>query len=76
MNSPTTPQTPLDRLKVLFNSSTPIVVMETVEEVHALTLVRAACSDLDLALFEWTIADGLVRDARSHRAAALPFSIR
>jgi hypothetical protein len=61
MNSPATPQSPLDRLKVLFNSSTPIVVMETVEEVHALTLVRAACSDLDLALFEWTIADGLVR---------------
>ena len=28
---------PLDRLKVLVNSSTPIVVMETVEEVRALT---------------------------------------
>jgi hypothetical protein len=35
----------LERLKVLINSSTPIVVMETVEEVRALTLVRAACSD-------------------------------
>ncbi len=53
--------TPLDRLKVLINSSTPIVVMETVEEVRALTLVRTACSDLSLAVFEWTIADGLVR---------------
>ncbi len=29
---------PLDRLKVLINSSTPIVVMETVEEVRALAL--------------------------------------
>jgi SpoVK/Ycf46/Vps4 family AAA+-type ATPase len=52
---------PMDRLKILINSSTPIVVMETVEEMRALGLVRGACSDLRLALFEWTIADGLVR---------------
>ena len=51
----------LERLKVLINSSTPIVVMETVEEMRALTLVRTACSELNLAVFEWTIADGLVR---------------
>jgi hypothetical protein len=51
----------MDRLKILINSSTPIVVMETVEEVRALTLVRTACSDLSLPIFEWTIADGLVR---------------
>ena len=51
----------MDRLKILINSSTPIVVMETVEEMRALALVRGACSDLNLALFEWTIADGLVR---------------
>jgi len=62
MNSPPSPSpSPLDRLKVLINSSTPIVVMETVEEVRALMLVRAACSDLSMAVFEWTIADGLVR---------------
>jgi len=58
MNSP---ESPLERLKVLINSSTPIVVMETVEEVRALSLVRAACSELSLAVFEWSIADGLVR---------------
>ena len=52
---------PMDRLKIFINSSTPIVVMETVEEMRALALVRGACSDLSLALFEWTIADGLVR---------------
>ena len=52
---------PLARLKILINSSTPIVVMETVEEVRALSLVRTACSELSLAVFEWTIADGLVR---------------
>jgi ATPase family associated with various cellular activities (AAA) len=62
MNPPQSPpQSPIDRLKVLINSSTPIVVMETVEEVRAMTLVRTACSDLILAVFEWTIADGLVR---------------
>src|SRR5712692_8044594 len=58
---PSPPQSPLDRLKVLINSSTPIVVMETVEEVCAMSLVRTACSELNLAIFEWTIADGLVR---------------
>lgn len=51
----------LERLKVLIESSTPIVVMETVEETRAVRLVRAACSSLDLALFEWSIATGLTR---------------
>jgi hypothetical protein len=64
------PQNSMDRLKVLINSSTPIVVMETVEEVRALTLVRAACSELNLAVFEWSIADGLVRSGSG--AAAQP----
>jgi hypothetical protein len=59
----------MERLKILINSSTPIVVMETVEEVRALTLVHAACSDLSLPIFEWTIADGLVRSGSS---AAMP----
>ena len=60
----------LERLKVLINSSTPIVVMETVEEVRALSLVRAACSELNMAVFEWTIADGLVRSGAN--APAMP----
>ena len=51
----------LERLKILINSSTPIVVMETVEEMRAVNLVRSACSELNMAVFEWTIADGLVR---------------
>jgi len=51
----------LDRLKVLIDSSTPIVVMETVEEVRVVRLVRAACAALNLAAFEWTIASGLAR---------------
>lgn len=52
---------PLERLKILLSSSTPIVVMETVEEMRAVRLVRAACSTLNLATFEWSIASGLVR---------------
>ena len=64
---------PLDRLKVLINSSTPIVVMETVEEPRAVALVRQACSDLNMATFEWTIADGLVRSgSKASAASALP----
>jgi len=51
----------LDRLKVLIDSSTPIVVMETVEESRAVRMVRLACSALNLAAFEWTIATGLAR---------------
>src|SRR5215471_4066283 len=51
----------LERLKVLIDSSTPIVVMETVEEVRAVRMVRAACSALNLAVFEWSVATGLMR---------------
>ena len=35
--------------------------METVEEVRAVRLVRVACSALNLATFEWSIASGLAR---------------
>jgi hypothetical protein len=51
----------LDRLKILIDSSTPIVVIETVEEMRAVRLVREASSPLRLAVFEWSIASGLVR---------------
>jgi hypothetical protein len=67
---------PIDRLKVFINSSTPIVVMETVEEVRAMTLVRTACSDLSLAVFEWTIADGLVRSGSGVTAPQLAAQAR
>ena len=51
----------LARLTTLIDSSTPIVVMETVEEVRAVRMVRTACSALNLATFEWSIASGLAR---------------
>src|SRR5437899_1424938 len=58
----------LDRLKILINSSTPIVVMETLEEMRAVGLVRTACDDLNIATFEWSIADGLFRSGSNVRA--------
>ena len=51
----------MDRLKVLLDSSTPSVVLETVEEMRAVRLVRVACSALNLTAFEWSIANGLSR---------------
>ncbi len=51
----------LERLKILVDSSTPIVVLETVEEMRAIRMVRSVCSALNLATFEWSIASGLVR---------------
>src|SRR5215469_3522672 len=66
----------LERLKVLIDSSTPIVVMETVEEMRAVRMVRAACSALNLAAFEWTIASGLARSGsgslESHLEQSIP----
>jgi SpoVK/Ycf46/Vps4 family AAA+-type ATPase len=53
--------TALERLTILIDSSTPIVVIETAEELRAVRLVRSACAALQLATFEWSIADGLTR---------------
>ena len=64
----------LDRLKVLINSSTPIIVMETPEEMHAISLVRAACAELKMATFEWSIADGLVRSGTKDSSEAQKIS--
>src|SRR5262252_11245247 len=65
----------LDRLKVLIDSSTPIVVMQTVEETRAVRMVRAACSALNLAAFEWTIASGLVRSGSGSLESRLEMQI-
>src|SRR6266481_4862936 len=61
----------LERLKVLIDSSTPIVVMETVEETRAVRMVRQACSALNLAAFEWTIATGLARSGGNPAAPVI-----
>jgi hypothetical protein len=59
---------PQDRLKILIDSSTPIVVMETVEEVRAVRAVRLACSALQLPTWEWSVASGLLRSGSSTEA--------
>jgi hypothetical protein len=51
----------LERLKLLIDSHTPIVVMETVEESRALQLLQRAANDLNMPVFEWSVADGLQR---------------
>ena len=58
---------PRDRLKLLINSSSPLVLIETVEELRALELVRGAAFDLQLPVFEWSVADGLVRYEKKPR---------
>src|SRR5437660_11267126 len=52
---------PLDRLKLLLNSSSPLVIVETVEEMRPLEVIRHAAFDLQLPVFEWSVADGLMR---------------
>ena len=51
----------LERLKVLINSSTPVVIIETVEEARAVRLIRSAADDAQIPVFEWSVADGLTR---------------
>ena len=52
------------RLKILFESSTAIVVMETLEEARALRVIQEAASEVQLAVFEWSVADGLSRSPK------------
>jgi hypothetical protein len=61
LRTPTNCSDVVEHLKILVDSSTPIVVLETVDEMHAMRVVRQATSVLNLALFEWTIASGLAR---------------
>ena len=44
--------------------------METLEEMRAVGLARTACADLNIAIFEWSIADGLFRSGSN--APAIP----
>src|SRR5947209_4457009 len=53
------------RLKILIDSSSPIVLIETLEEARALRLIQQAATELELPVFEWSIADGLSRSAKS-----------
>ena len=52
---------PKDLLKIMIDSNTSMVLMETTEELRALGMIRQAASELNLPVFEWSIADGLQR---------------
>ena len=52
---------PKELLKVIIDSNTPMVLIETAEEIRALEVIRSAAGDLNMPVFEWSIADGLQR---------------
>src|SRR5215467_11438206 len=62
---------PPERLKILLNSSTPIVILETVEELRVIRMVRFVCAELHLPVFEWSIADGLSRSGNHAAVTAM-----
>jgi len=43
----------------------PIIAIETVEEERVETLIHAACKDLQMMVFEWSVAQGLMRSPGS-----------
>lgn len=61
---------PRERLKLFINSSSPLVVIETVEESRALDLIRNASFELQMPVFEWSIADGLARYEKKPKTPA------
>ena len=65
-----------DRLKILIDSSTPIIMMERVKELRAVRLVREASSPLNLAVLEWSIASGLSRCGGDTHVASVIFAIQ
>lgn len=48
-------------IKMMIRSQQPLVVFETVEEDRVGTLLEGVARDLEMPLFEWTLAKGLYR---------------
>jgi hypothetical protein len=61
MSRPDPKSDPKTRLKIIIDSNTPVILIETVEERRALRLVREAAAEIQIPVFEWSIADGLAR---------------
>jgi hypothetical protein len=51
----------VQHFQTLVMSFHPVIAIETVEEERVATLINAACNDLQMAVFEWSIAQGLMR---------------
>ncbi|PSN16971.1 AAA family ATPase [filamentous cyanobacterium CCT1] len=55
----------VQHFQTLVTSFHPIVVIDTVEEERVQGLIKAACSDMQMAVFEWSVAQGLMRSPES-----------
>jgi hypothetical protein len=55
----------VQHFKTLVVSFHPLIVIETVEEERIQTLMQKACSDMQMPIFEWSIAQGLMRSPDS-----------
>ncbi|NJR64598.1 MAG: AAA family ATPase [Leptolyngbyaceae cyanobacterium CRU_2_3] len=55
-------------MQVLVLSFHPLIVMETVEEERVQTLLQDTTRDMNLPLFEWSVAHGLIRSPGSYQA--------
>jgi MoxR-like ATPase len=51
--------------KTLVVSFHPVIVIDTVEEERVQTLMQKACTDMQMPIFEWSIAQGLMRSPES-----------
>ena len=51
--------------QTLVTSFHPVVVIDTVEEERVQGLIGAACKDMQMSVFEWSIAQGLMRSPDS-----------
>ena len=54
-------KTSVQHFQTLVMSFHPVIVIDTVEEERVETLINASCNDLQMAVFEWSIAQGLMR---------------
>ncbi|HEY9643803.1 MAG TPA: AAA family ATPase [Coleofasciculaceae cyanobacterium] len=55
-------------MQVLVLSFHPLIAIETVEEERVQTLLQESTRDMNLPLFEWSIAHGLIRSPGSYQA--------
>ncbi|NJL49526.1 MAG: AAA family ATPase, partial [Leptolyngbyaceae cyanobacterium SM2_5_2] len=59
----------VQHFQTLVMSFHPVIVIETVEEERVQALIHLACADMQMPVFEWSIAQGLMRspDSPDHR---------
>lgn len=55
----------VQHFQTLVTSFHPVIVIDTVEEERVQGLIVAACNDMQMAVFEWSVAQGLMRSPAS-----------